>query len=82
MQNKLFRKLCLEDKLATVKNHGVWLLTLNGKGVMLKLFALENFYVEITSSLKSRKVIAVNDHTDIFQLDHILDAIDISVLTK
>lgn len=78
MQNKLFRKLCLDDKLATVKSHGILLITLKGKGVMLRLFALENFYVEITSNRKSNKVIAINDYTDIFKLDHILEAIDIS----
>lgn len=81
MQNKLFRKLGLDDKLATVRNHGTLLITLKGKGVMLKLFSLENFYVEITSNRKSNKIIAINDYTDIFKLDHILEAIDISVLT-
>ena len=82
MQNKRFRKLCLSDKLATIRNHGIWLMTLNGKGVSLRLFALENFYVEITSNKKTNKVISINDYTDIFELDHILEAIDISVVTR
>ena len=73
-----FRKFSLDDQLIMVMNHGVLLMQCKRYNLKLRLFALENFYVEVVSNSSTKEVITITSYEDLDSLDHILSEIDIS----
>ena len=78
MRHEKFRRCNVEYQVLLTMNNGVLLIEWKEYNLMQRLFALENFYVEITSLEDSGEVIKITTHADINSMDYALSRIDIS----
>jgi hypothetical protein len=78
MNHTQFKKYDLEDQLVLTLKRGTLLMECLQYNVMLRLFAFENFYVEVTSNEDSKEVMTVTAYESVSHMDHILSQIDIS----
>ena len=78
MDHVLFKKMHLDQQLLAVMNKGILLMECKRYNLIIRLFALKNFYVEVVSNKESHEVITITSYQDVSNLDHLLDEIDIS----
>lgn len=82
MDHVRFRKLSLDDQLTAVTVSGVLLLACKRYNIVIRLFALASFYVEVVSNPATKEVLTISVYDDVYSLDHLLDEVDISALTS
>jgi hypothetical protein len=72
----------LEDdaKAFVLWHHGVYLLSSKKGPRVCKLYALDDFYVEVIHEVREGHLYAINTYESIDFLDKYLDQIDLSVL--
>ena len=75
-----FRKLATDDQLITVITHGILLLEFKRYNLVIQLFSLQGFYVEVISNCTTSEVLVITTFIDVDELDHILETIDLSEL--
>jgi hypothetical protein len=81
MDHVKFRRLSLDDQLVTVMTHGILLMACRKYNLVIRLFALGSFYVEVISNTKTKDVVTITVYEDVNSLDHLLEEIDITDLT-
>ncbi len=78
MQHTQFRQYDLEEQLVMTMTYGSLLLEYKRYNMMLRLFAYQDFYVQVTSNNDSNEVLDITAFEDVDCLDHLLSTIDIS----
>lgn len=78
MHHEKFKRCDVEYQVVFTMNNGVLLMEWKEYNLMQRLFALENFYVGITSLEGGGEVIMITTHADANTLDDALSRIDIS----
>lgn len=80
MDHIKFRRLSFEDQLTAVTIRGILLLACKRYNIVIRLFALSSFYVEVVSNPETREILTITVYEDIYSIDHLLDEVDISAL--
>ena len=80
MVYETYNQLQQEKQMDLLMKRGVLLVECRRFNLRLRLFGLDNFYVEIYSTEETGEVIAVNAFDDLSTLDTYLEKIDISEL--
>ncbi len=77
MDHIKFRKANMMDQWEIIKYHGVMLMYYTSGDVVLQLYSLEGFYVEILRHAWKGEILTITSHPCIDGLDHFLSRIDI-----
>ena len=80
MNNYDFNRLSLDKKRKILLLQGVCLFTYETMGVVVKLFQVEGFYIEIFADGLNKEILSVKTFEDTNQLEPYLKDIDISAL--
>lgn len=81
MRPSTFNRISLQKQLKLIRECADTLLKISRYNLVLHLYQLDRFYVEIFSRADSNEVINIYAFEDVANLDPYLDAIDISELT-
>jgi hypothetical protein len=77
-----FNLLSQERQLSMTMRKGIFLMSYKQYNVVIRLFQLNDFYVEIYSFDEDGKVAMINAFKDMKQLDPYLERLDVSVLLE
>lgn len=77
-----FRNYHIEEQLVLTMKHGILLMEFREYNTMVRLFAFQDFYVEVTSNHDSNEVVTVITHENLHHMDHLLNRIDISSIAE
>jgi hypothetical protein len=77
MDHIKFRKISVQDQLEVIKYHGVMLMDYTSGDLVLQLYSLEGFYVEILRQAGRGEIQTITSYPCIEGLEHFLSRIDI-----
>ena len=70
----------MPDQMQAILYHGILLTEYHATHLILRLFALEGFYVEVLYNDSTSGILTVTSYPDTDGLDHFVSRIDISEL--
>ena len=77
-----FKMLSQPRQLDSTMREGCYLLSYKRYNIVIRLFQLENFYVEVYSVEEDGKVIMINAFDDTKYLEPYLESVDLSALMQ